>query len=290
MVESISVIGLGNMGSALARALAAADKTVVCWTRSAERRANTAGFHDVRQTAAEAINASPVIVLCIANFEASMALLGEPGIAGALAGRTLIQLTSETPDEAEAFSQAASAKGIVVLDGAIATMPSGIGRPDGVIYYSGAKDVFDRELHNLRSMSGRPVYCGARAKDASIMDMAWLSFFYGSVLGLVQGIATCKSSTMDPSIFLQSAPSYLMEIAAVAKDLERQTRLNNFKGDQATNRVHLAGAEQLLAFADEIGLNTALPAASVEILRRTVEAGHADEEVAVAAKVVAGVA
>jgi hypothetical protein len=82
-------------------------------------------------------------------------------------------------------------------------------------------------------MSGQPVYCGADPADASSMDMAWLSFFYGASLGLVQGIAICQAAKLDPHVFLKATPSYLQEILAVSVDFERQTGKNHRPVDDA---------------------------------------------------------
>jgi len=137
----------------------------------------------------------------------------------------------------------------------------------------------------LSAMSGRPVYCGADPGDASSMYMAWLSFFYGASLGRVQGRAICRAANLDPSVFLEATPSSMQEIVAMSVDFERQTRIDDFSGDQSNMLLHLGGAEQVLALCSRKGLDTRLPRAAVEIIQRAIDAGFANLELAVAAKV-----
>ena len=175
---------------------------------------------------------------------------------------------------------------MAVLDGAIATMPASIGNRDAVIYYSGDRAIFDREHDILAAIAGKPTYCGTDPSDASSMDMAWLSLFYSAALGLIQGIAICQAAQLDPSTYLNATPSYLPEILAMSKDFERQTRLDNFTGNQANMTLHLGGAAQVLAVCAAKGLDTRLPQAAVDLIQKSIDAGFAELEFAVAAKVI----
>jgi 3-hydroxyisobutyrate dehydrogenase-like beta-hydroxyacid dehydrogenase len=284
--RAVTVIGLGFMGSALASALAAAGFHVHAWTRSASRRADYAATFEVPESPADAARAAEVIVLCITNFDAAKDFLELPGVAAAVNGKTLVQLTSESPEEAQQFAALAASFGAQVLDGAIATMPASIGNSDAVINYSGDKTIFDRERDILTALAGKPTYCGADPGDASSMDMAWLSLFYSAALGLIQGIAICQAAKLDPSVYLNATPSYLPEILAMSIDFERQTRLDNFTGDQANMAIHLGGAAQVLAFCAKKGLDIRLPQAAVDLIQASIDAGYADLEFAVAAKVI----
>jgi 3-hydroxyisobutyrate dehydrogenase-like beta-hydroxyacid dehydrogenase len=282
----VTVIGLGFMGSAIARALASAGFNVCAWSRSAARRAEFSKEFYVPASAVDAVKAADVIVLCITNFDASAEFLGLAGLAEALRGKTLVQLTSESPEEARRFATLTEPLGVAVLDGAIATMPASIGNRDAVIYYSGDRALFDRAHNILAAMAGKPTYCGADPSDASSMDMAWLSLFYSAALGLIQGIAICQAARLDPSTYLNATPSYLPEILAMSKDFERQTRLDNFTGNQANMTLHLGGAAQVLAVCTAKGLDTRLPQAVVDLIQKSIDAGFAELEFAVAAKVI----
>ena len=94
-MTEISCVGLGLMGSALARALLAAGHGVTVWNRSAGKAAALVelGAKEAR-TFAEAVAASPVVLICIDNYGSTRALLEPEGKAGHLAGRTVVSLTT----------------------------------------------------------------------------------------------------------------------------------------------------------------------------------------------------
>ena len=76
----VSVIGLGLMGSALAKALVAKGYEVTVWNRSHEKAAEFAGLTQVADSVFDAFSASSVIVVCVLNYEASDSLIRSPEI------------------------------------------------------------------------------------------------------------------------------------------------------------------------------------------------------------------
>jgi 3-hydroxyisobutyrate dehydrogenase-like beta-hydroxyacid dehydrogenase len=63
--RTVSVLGLGLMGSALARALLANGLEVTVWNRSPEKAAEFEGLAPVANSVLEACAASSVIVVCL---------------------------------------------------------------------------------------------------------------------------------------------------------------------------------------------------------------------------------
>ncbi len=98
----ITVIGLGLMGAALARAIQRAGHDLTVWNRSP---AKMQPFIDDAVAAAldvvSAISASPVILICIDNYTVTMAMLKSDEVTPLLAGRTVVQLSTGTPREAQ---------------------------------------------------------------------------------------------------------------------------------------------------------------------------------------------
>ena len=96
----IAFLGLGKMGAAIARHLVKGGEDLTVWNRTASRAeplrdagATLAG--DVR----EAIEASGVTLMCVANQAAVAELLEGDGVVEALHGRTLVQLTTGTASD-----------------------------------------------------------------------------------------------------------------------------------------------------------------------------------------------
>jgi 3-hydroxyisobutyrate dehydrogenase-like beta-hydroxyacid dehydrogenase len=99
-MSDITVIGLGLMGSALARAIQRAGHDMTVWNRSP---AKMQPFVDDGVAAARnvglAITASPVILICIDSYAVTNTMLQSDDIAPLLTGRTVVQLSTGTPKE-----------------------------------------------------------------------------------------------------------------------------------------------------------------------------------------------
>ena len=87
------------------------------------------------RTFAEALVASPVVLFCIDNYASTRALLEAEVPAGHLAGRTIVNLTTGTPREADELSVWVGAEGARYLDGAILCGPNEIGTKGGEIFF-----------------------------------------------------------------------------------------------------------------------------------------------------------
>ncbi|MFI0981258.1 NAD(P)-dependent oxidoreductase [Streptomyces sp. NPDC021093] len=170
---SVTVLGLGLMGSALAEALLAAGHRVTVWNRTASKAAPLVAHGAVQAaTVREAIEASPLTISCVLDYDTQHALL-EPA-AGALHGRTLVSLTNGTPAQAGATEAWAHALGASYLDGGIMAVPHQIATPEAFFFYSGAQDPFDAHRTTLAAL-GAPKYLGTDVGTASLYDLALLS-------------------------------------------------------------------------------------------------------------------
>ena len=97
-MTEVTCVGLGLMGSALARALLAAGHEVSVWNRTPEKAQALADIGALAvDTLKDAVAASPVVLICIDNYVSTRALLDAKGLADLLVGRTIVSLTTGTP-------------------------------------------------------------------------------------------------------------------------------------------------------------------------------------------------
>ena len=127
---SVSVVGLGQMGSALVAPLLRGGNKVTVWNRSAEKAKPLVALGaELAGNIEEAINASELIVVCLSDYGTSDALFRSPEIERLLKGKTLLQLTTGTGDEAARSAIWADDIGMDYLDGAIMDYPRAVGTP-----------------------------------------------------------------------------------------------------------------------------------------------------------------
>ena len=171
--HAVSFLGLGEMGSALARAGLSAGHPTTVWNRSADKASALvdAGGRAVG-TAAEAVDASDLIVVCLFDHRSVHDVL-DP-LADRLAGRHLINLTTTSPEGARELAAWAVGVGADYLDGGIMATPEMIGTPQSSILYSGSQRLYD-DYRDLLELWGAPEYFGDDAGMASLYDLALLS-------------------------------------------------------------------------------------------------------------------
>jgi 3-hydroxyisobutyrate dehydrogenase-like beta-hydroxyacid dehydrogenase len=155
MKTEASVIGLGAMGSALARALLRSGYRVTVWNRTSSKAEPL-----VREGAiaaanvASAVGASRTVVVCVDNYQVTKAILDTKEVAAALAGRVVVQLTTGSPQEARDSEVWAREQGADYLDGKIFAWPRHIGTAEAAIFVSGAESAFRSSEPLLRSLAG----------------------------------------------------------------------------------------------------------------------------------------
>ncbi|QEU90894.1 NAD(P)-binding domain-containing protein [Streptomyces kanamyceticus] len=187
----VSVIGLGDMGRALAGALLAAGHPTTVWNRSADKADELVARGAVRAASAEeALLASPLTLVCLLDYDTNRAVL-EPAV-GALRGRALVNLTNGTPDEAREAEKWAAGAGADYLDGGIMAIPATVGTPGAFVLYSGAERHFAAHRETLEAL-GAAKYLGADAGIAPLYDLALLSAMDMMFAGFFHSVAMATS-------------------------------------------------------------------------------------------------
>jgi 3-hydroxyisobutyrate dehydrogenase-like beta-hydroxyacid dehydrogenase len=174
-----TVIGLGAMGSALARALLRDGHRVTVWNRtSAKAEPLVKDGAILAPSAASAVGASPIVIICVEDYKVTRSILGTEEVAPALAGRVLVELSTGTPQDVRDAEARAVEPGVDYLDGAIMATPSQVGRPDTPIFASGADTAFRRSETVLKTLAGNLIYIGESVGSASAWDLATLSCLF----------------------------------------------------------------------------------------------------------------
>ncbi len=276
---SVSVIGLGLMGSALAKAFLANNHSVTVWNRSAGKSEPLAqAGAQVAPSLAAAVDASQVIVVCLLNYSTSNALLHQPDVTAKLRGKTVIQVATGTPREAREGETWANQHGIGYLDGAIMSYPKGIGTPDCTILYAGPEKVFEAHKDLLLSLGGNMVWVGERISTACVLDSSLLSFYYGTAMGFLQGAALCKAEDVSLDDYLASALAILPVVSDTMQSSVAMIQKGNYEGSEATLVTHGAAVAHIGQLIQEIGVDRALIDCLSEYFTKALAAGHGQHE------------
>ncbi|MEV0378436.1 NAD(P)-binding domain-containing protein [Nonomuraea sp. NPDC050643] len=200
MSENISVLGLGLMGAALAESLLAAGHHVTVWNRSPAKADPLVAQGATRAaTPAQAVEASPLVIVCLLDYASVKEVLeGAP-----LAGKVVANLTTGRPAEARDLAPWVAGRGAEYLAGGIMAVPQMIARPGALILYSGSEQAFDRYAPALAAMA-EPRFTGDDPGMAPLLDLAMLTGMYGQIAGFLEAAALVGSAKYPLGEFTSS--------------------------------------------------------------------------------------
>ncbi|TYP73057.1 NAD(P)-dependent oxidoreductase [Paenibacillus methanolicus] len=285
-MSDVSVIGLGPMGAALARTLLQKGLRITVWNRTSEKVnplvAEGAAF---APQIADAVSASPIVIVCVANYEISHSLLGTAEAAAALAGRVLVQLSTGTPQDARNSETWAREQGAEYLDGAIMATPAQIGMPDTPIFISGVEAAFRRSEPILTILAGNLMYMGESVGAASAWDLAALSAMFGAMFGFFHGARIMEAEGHPVEAF----GSLIADISPVFGQMIKYEgtviQTGSYDHAQSTVKTCMGTAELWLKHAREAGINSEFPTFAMGLYTKAKAAGYENEELAAIMKV-----
>lgn len=224
-MANITFLGLGSMGSVLARELAKASNKVTAWNRTASRpsvKVATDTGATFEPSAAAAIAKNDILIVNLLNYNVINDVLATLPADG-LAGKTVINFTNGTPKDASDMETKVGVLGAkVYLDGAIMATPYAIGTPDAMFIISGDQQALS-SVSDILKPFGAERYIGSDIGAASRWDNAALVQMYGMLAGMVVGLAVLKKGSPDGKIgnaiegmvpMLQSLVPFLGMVAA----------------------------------------------------------------------------
>lgn len=277
-MTAVSVLGLGRMGSALAGAFLAAGHPTTVWNRSAAKADALVARGAARAgSPGAAVAASELVVVCVTTYDDVRAVLGP--VAGALAGRTLVNLTSGSPEQARESAAWAAEHGADYLDGAIMTTPPGIGSTEFMLLCGGSPTAFATHRRTLASLAD-PVDLGADPALASLYDTALLGLMWSALSGWLHGAALTGSEKVSAADFTPVAIRWLTAVTGFMSTYAPQIDAGHYPGDDATLDIHLATMDHLVHASEARGLDVELPELLKAFTARAVAAGHGGDSYA----------
>ncbi len=275
----ISVIGLGAMGSSIARTLVERGQRTTVWNRSASKvDASVRGGAIPAGSSAEAIAASPLIVVCVLDYRVAQGILASAG--HSLAGRVIVNLTNGTPEQARQMAHLVGERGGRYLDGGIMAIPPMIGQPEAVILYSGAEPAFLAHEPQL-GLLGTSRYLGADPGLAPLHDLALLCGMYGMLFGALHAMALVGTEQVKATEFTAMLVPWLNAMTAYVPAMAQQIDSGDYASDVSANlAMQAVGFDNLMEANDAQGVLPDLLVPLQRLIRRRVADGHGAEDLA----------
>jgi 3-hydroxyisobutyrate dehydrogenase-like beta-hydroxyacid dehydrogenase len=280
-MSEVSVIGTGNMGSALARALLKTGCAVTVWNRSPEKAALLVDEGAIlAPSALAAIAASPITLVCVTNYAAANHTLSDA--AGNLSGKLIVQFTTGSPQDARSSEAWAHEHGAEYLDCAITGSPSSIGTSSAHILVAGSEAVFQKAEPVLRLLAENLDYKGAPIGLASAWEMVFIMHYYGMFLSLFHSVQICQAEGIP-------LEEYITVLDQQGKRYEKwlceNIQSGNYQETSAPLELWAGGIQNIAQHALESNIHAEFPQMAARLFQQAVNEGYGREEVSALFKV-----
>jgi len=276
-MSDVSVIGLGAMGTALARTLLQNDYGVTVWNRSADKaKALLEAGAGLAESPAAAIAASPLTLVCIKSNGDTRRLLES---AGDLAGRRIIELSTGSAPEARALAEWLAEQGANYLIGMICVFPRDIGDPESTIITVGEEPLWRQSEAMLKCLAGKSAYAGEDIGALAILYSALLLPRQGFMFGMIYGALLCKKAGLPLSTYVDQMPLTIKVVHDYYDVFSTSVLLDDYSDPQASIDVYVAAFADTLESFREHGADDQLPRLMAELLDRGAAAGLGGQQI-----------
>lgn len=290
MSQNIFVMGLGNMGAALAKTLLEKGYSVTVWNRTESKAtALLKTGATLAKSITEGIAANEVILVCLNNYDDSRSCLSA---CSDLTGKTLIQLTTGSTHDARNLQDWTTQRGGQYLDGAILAYPSGIGSPRSALLIAGHEAAWSSAQAVVLTLGPASQYLGDNVTAPATLDFAVIFPTVTLMLAVVQSIHALEGTGVSTETYADMISPLFGGVGSSIKALAHCIAQNDFSQTEASLAVWQAALDnasnsfrpgpknldlvdavsQILSGAVEHGYGSLNLAAAIEYMRRSPQA------------------
>ncbi len=277
-MQSVSVIGLGVMGSELARVLIEQGYEVTVWNRTPEKAApHVEAGARLARSAADAVAASDATITCVRTHSDSRALLeADPSV---LSGKTVIELSTGDAGEAQALLDWLRAQGANCLIGMIAVFPKDIGQADSAIVAVGDENAWQACQGILKTLAGKSAYIGDNPKALAAIYASLVLPRQGFMFGMIYGALICEKAGVSMAAYVEQLPLTIKVVHDYYDLFAATVPSGDFADPPASMGVYHAAFQDVLNTCRDLGAPDDLPRLLHGLLERGIDAGLADQQI-----------
>lgn len=264
------------MGAVLARLLTEKGEKVTVWNRSeAKAKPLTAIGATYTADIAKAVAENDIILICLLDYVATEQVLA--GVS--LEGKTIVQLSTGTPQDARLMAAAFSARGAWYLDGAILATPSQMGTEQTPIFLSGSPQAWAGAEAALRILGGTLIYLGEAPGAASAWDIAALSSMFGMMIGFLNGARIIESEGMRVTDLGTMIRDIAPVLGQMIKDTGDDIEQKKYDSPQSSLDICAGTFDLMVRLSAENKLDDGFATFAQRLFRKGLDAGYGQERI-----------
>jgi 3-hydroxyisobutyrate dehydrogenase len=279
-MAKIGVIGLGIMGSGMARNLAKAGNQVTGWTRSRQNTPKDLGDVKIADSIAEALRDAAFVLISVTGPDAQHDVIGAADgqaiLAHAAKGALVMDATTTDPELSRSFHKQFDERGVVYADTPVfgSKNESWEGKLD--VMFGGTRQSFERAEKLLHAIAKTVTYVGP-AGAAMSMKLIGNAMVASQFMALAEAMAMAKRTGVSPEIL-----AHMLDNVDFGSGLLQNNARSAAKGDYRPF-FQLKDMLKDARLAEDLGRRTGVPtlatAVAAQALQAAVNTGHAHENV-----------
>jgi 3-hydroxyisobutyrate dehydrogenase-like beta-hydroxyacid dehydrogenase len=276
-MKKINIIGLGIMGTALARTLLENGYNVTVWNRTSEKSAVLeAEGANIAATCTDAVAASSTVVICIKSHPDTKAQLKS---VDSLAGKNIIELSTGSAPDAQSLYEWTKEQGAKCLIGMICTFPRGIGKQDSTIVTVGSESRWNYSKDTLKVLAGKSSYIGDQVGSLSILYSALFLPRQGFMFGMIYGALLCKKAGVSMDTYVEQMPLTIKIVHDYYDVFASSVPNEDYSNPQASVNTYVAAfADTLSSFKDN-SVNDEFPELMAKLVNMGADAGLGEKQI-----------
>ena len=281
----VGFLGLGRMGTAMARRVAGAGLLAAVWNRSpqpARALADELGV-EACATPADVARASDVVVTMLSDGAAVDAVArGDDGLlAGLRPGAVWVEMSTIGRAPVDGLAGLAASRGAAFLDAPVSGSVTAAAGGTLTIMVGGDEAALERARPALQAMGGTVLHLGAQGTGAT-MKLA----INGLVFAVVQAVA--EALVLSEAAGIQRSTAYDVIAASAARSPVVDYRRPQFEdpdGAPVSFSMHLTAKDfaLILGLALELGVRMPQAELNADVVQSAIADGRGDQDIAAVA-------
>jgi 3-hydroxyisobutyrate dehydrogenase-like beta-hydroxyacid dehydrogenase len=271
----VGLIGLGNMGTAVAERLLGADYRLVVFNRTAQKADGLAAQGaEVAETPAELLEQTDVVVTSLANDDALEAVAAQV-LPAARPGTVLVDLSTVSPAVSARVAALADEAAVDYLRAPVSGNPTVVRAGNLSFMVSGPRETLDRVEPVLLAIGPTIHYVG-EAEQARIVKLAINLMIAGLAQLISEALVLGEAAGVSRQTLLEVMGS--SAVGAPFVKYKTEPLLRDDYSATFTTALMEKDIDLVLDAAEEAGLELPVASEMKTLLRAAIDAGYADDD------------